>query len=323
MDIKLNESLNQVVVAVIHHGYRDYIPTVLEHCRLNGNLTCLIGSEEKLIPLCDEFYSDSKISLPNYEAFEKKYEHLSYNPESFELLCFKRFYLLQYLVHHKNLPYIWMIDSDVMVMNNLFDFTKNHLIKNNYAACLSTRTQEEYELDTSTHCSFWTRGALDDFVKFLDSLYDGDFTPHLYKKFDHHTQNNLSGGVCDMTALFLWKKNTPFKIFNSASAHLQGLPFIDHNVNLERNYSENEFKLCRKIGIKYIEHQSKNYQSGKVKKVAVRTKSGSVHPVLALHFQGRAKKYLPMFCETYQINYLSYFTYQYYKYYLKLKALLN
>ena len=220
----LIEQSSQVTVAIIHHGYRDYLKSVLVHARENGNFTCLIGSEEKLMPLCDEFYLDSSIDLPRYAEFEKKYIHLSHNPKAFELLCFKRFYLLQYLVHQKDLSHIWMIDSDVLVMENLFEFTENYLLKNHYAASLSTRVQGDMELDSSTHCSFWTKAALDEFVLFLDRLYDSEFTPILLNKFDHHNKNHLDGGICDMTALFLWQKNTPLKVFNSANSHLNGFP---------------------------------------------------------------------------------------------------
>ena len=317
------EQSSQVTVAIIHHGYRDYLKSVLLHARENGNFTCLIGSEEKLMPLCDEFYLDSSIDLPRYAEFEKKYIHLSHNPEAFELLCFKRFYLLQYLVHQKDLSHIWMIDSDVLVMENLFEFTENYLLKNHYAASLSTRVQGDMELDSSTHCSFWTKAALDEFVLFLDRLYDSEFTPILLNKFDHHNKNHLDGGICDMTALYLWQKNTPLKVFNSANSHLNGLPFIDHNVNLERNYADNEFTLAPKIHIKQIEHQKIPQKNLKVKKVAVRSRANQVYPVLALHFSGNSKKYLPLFCQTYAIHSLSYLTYQFYKYVFKIKQLLQ
>ena len=309
-------------MVVIHHGYRPYLKTVLDHSRANGNFTCLIGSEPRLASLCDEFFLDENIVIPGYEAFAKSYTHMSSNPQAFELLCFKRFYLLQHLVHAKNLPYVWMIDSDVLVMENLSNFT-NYFVTECYDASLSTRVQDDLDFDSSTHCSFWTKAALNEFVRFLDHFYDCDITPLLFKKYEHHLKNNIDGGICDMTAMFLWQERTSYKIFNSANSYLHNLPFIDHNMHLDRNYADTEFPLAFKINIKQIELQNIPQKDKKIKKVAVRSISGKVYPVIALHFSGKSKKYLPMFCETYQINYLSYFTYQYYKYYLKLKALFN
>jgi len=317
----LDQHVHQATVAVIHHGFRPYLATVLEHSRQNGNYTCLIGSEPRLKALCDDFFVDDDIQLPKYEAFEKTYQHMSSNPQPFELLCFKRFYLLQHLVHQKNLDHVWMIDSDVLLMENLSEFTQ-YFLSNQYDVSLSTRIQDfPLEFDSCTHCSFWTRDALDDFVSFIDNFYDCEITPLLYQKYEYHVKHHIDGGVCDMTALHLWQKRTSFKVFNSANSYQHGLPFIDHNMHFGRNYDVEDFYIAPRINIKHIEHQAIEQKDRKIKKVAVRTKSGKVYPVIALHFSGKSKKYLPMFCETYRIDAMSYWTYQYYKYFFKVKAL--
>jgi hypothetical protein len=316
----LNTPAPSATVAVIHNGFRPYLTTVLEHARQNGNYTCLIGSEVRLKALCDEFFLDADIKLPQYEAFEKKYQHMSSNPQSFELLCFKRFYLMQYLMHQKNLSHVWMIDSDVLLMENLSELTQ-YLLTNHYEVSLSTKKQEYLDFDSCPHCSFWTKDALDDFVRFIDHLYHSDITQLLYQKYEHHQKNKIDGGICDMTALFLWQERTSFKVFNSANAYQIGLPFIDNNMHLGRNYDVEDFYIAPKINIKHIEHQNIDQKDRKIKKVAVRTKSGQVHPVIALHFSGKSKKYLPMFCATYRIHDKSYWTYQYYKYLFRIRDL--
>lgn len=305
--------INQQAQAVflIHHGKQDYLQIAARASQSSGNQVILIGNDEQTGVLCTAYYDDSLIDLPDYRDFEGQYVHLSSATREFELLCFKRYFYLYAVAKQRGLTHFWMIDSDAIVLKDLSEITNNYLIANQFAAGVSTRHQDQFDWASSPHTSFWTLNGLGDFLNFLKQLYIGPTRTLLNEKYQWHVDNHIPGGICDMTALFLWQKNRE-DICNLARIHLDGLPLFDNNLNEDGNMTRNEFQMVRNVRLKKITHENQAYW-------AYPTSHSNAIPVIALHFQGRAKTCMATFEKSHQITYQSYAAYSFLQYVEKRK----
>lgn len=288
-------------VFVVHNGNQDYLSACLKSSRMNGNYTILIGNDERAAGNAHEFYSDA-IECPEYKMFEENYQHMSSNSAIFELLCFKRYFLLLTVARIKKIEYFWMIDSDVLLLESLDNFTVNYLLKNKYKASLSGQKNtnqypEEYSIGVSPHISFWTIEALENFVNFCLVAYS-DKKDILCLKYRYHVRYKLPGGICDMTILDLWKRDYR-GVFNNATAHLLGFSFYDHNINVSCNYDMDCIPMLRVLGIKKV---GRDGLSCNVWSPSLNIK----FTVGCLHFQGGAKKFMRSFLRYQKTNYILY-----------------
>ena len=203
-----------------------------------------------------------------------------------------------------------MIDSDLVLTADLSKLQQHPLI-NKCEAAFSTPHQEEHVLASSPHCSYWTLRGLEKFIQFLDQLYQGDSRRLLDEKYAYHQAHNIPGGICDMTALYLWQK-TNHNVLNLADAHLHGLPLFDNNLNQTGNCFDHEFEMVGNVHLKKITSQNGHYQ-------AYLSGSNAAVPVAALHFQGTAKACMATFLKTNEITYWAYAPYAFQQYVEKRK----
>lgn len=286
-------------VFVLHHGSASYLRHCLSFSKNSGNRTILVGSDVRFEEKCDEYWDDG-IPLPDYDKFCQYYKHMSTNSEEFELLCFRRYFLMLAVARSKNIDHFWMIDSDILLMESLEPMTR-FLLEGGYKASLTFQeTQREFSWSASAHISFWTVEALANFVEFLCVLYTTDKIHILNEKYRYHVSHNLAGGICDMTALYLWEKERG-DTFNNATAHLHGMALYDHNINCDFNYSDDQFQMVPFLGVKRVKYDGAHC-------VAVR-QNGSTCRIASLHFQGSAKKYMDRFVESKSLSLLPYLSY--------------
>ena len=284
-------------VFIIHHGSQDYLRIAAQFVKKFGNRAILVGNDSVAGQICDQFYEDSQVTLPKYEEFERHYVHMSSATQEFELLCFKRYFYLYAIAKDKGLDHFWMIDSDLVLLSDLATLQKHPLIQNCIAA-FSTPYQDDYALASSPHCSYWTLGGLERFIQFLSQMYQGTSRLLLDKKYAHHQKNNLPGGICDMTALYLWQKNSSNSL-NLSDAHLHGLNLFDNNINHDGNIRPGEFKMIKRINLKKVGGAFPNFH-------VYNSASKDLTPVACLHFQGKAKGYMKHFMHNEVISYRAY-----------------
>jgi len=211
-------------------------------------------------------------------------------PKNQDLLhCFKRFFLLLEYARIMDLQKFWMIDSDVILLKNLLEYA-NEISAGDYVASLSWQNQTDSSMSwsISPHISYWTIDALDDFVNFMIDLFLPKNISKLHQKYYFHLERKIPGGICDMTALYLWVKKG-VKVYNNASSINLKPALFDHNINLSSNYSQDEFKMTPFLGIKKIRWSFKD------RAFYAFHKNGGRINVVALHFQGAAKKYISRF----------------------------
>ncbi len=294
-------------IFLIHHGHQDYLRIAASEAKASGNTVILVGNDIATGQLCDAYYDDATLLLPEYELFEREYEHLSTAPREFELLCFKRHFYLLTVAKLRNLDHFWLIDSDAIILRDLRRITYDFLLPQGYLAGLSTRYQDPMDWASSPHTSFWTLTGLSDFIQFLLTLYRGETRKLLDQKYQWHTQHQIPGGICDMTALYLWQQERKNKIFNLALAHEHGLPFFDNNLNEDGNTARHEFQMVGNVKLKKITSTASHYW--------VNPANGSAPlEVAALHFQGRAKACMATFQHRRSIRYFTYAPYTFRQY---------
>lgn len=285
-------------VFLIHHGSQEYLQIAARVSQASGNKVILIGNDPQTGSLCSAYYDDTQIDLPDYRDFEANYVHLSSASEEFELLCFKRYFYLHAIAKQRGLDHFWMIDSDAVVLQNLCAITRDFLLPQGYCAGVSTKDQNALDWASSPHTSFWTLLGLEDFLSFLKNLYSNKMQPLLSQKYQWHQENNIPGGICDMTALYLWQQGKD-DVCNLAKVHTNGMPLFDNNLNEDGNMWRNEFAMVKNVGLKKIIHKNNAYW-------AIAENTSTEISVAALHFQGRAKGCMAIFEKSQKITYWTY-----------------
>ena len=269
-------------VFLVHKGKADYLDLSLKYSIRFGHKTYLVSNEVSYSDKCDFFIQDN-FDCPEYESFKKNYIHCSSNSEEFELLCFRRYFYLLNAIKKFDIKNFWMIDSDVVLLDSLSSYQK-YLESEGYQASLSIEVGQEngYKWSASPHISFWTKASLESFVEFLRGFYTKELE-NISEKYEYHKLNGMSGGICDMTALYLWARNRQ-KIDSNLLAHHKGFGYFDHNINQQGNDSLEIMKMVPELRVKKVSStQGKSYLS---------LADGLKIRVTCLHFQGGAKQYM-------------------------------
>ena len=179
--------------------------------------------------------------------FKKVYQHFHSGAVPEQLICYLRWFVIKAFMEENLMPCIFHADSDIAVLS---DMSKTYQDRGcPYLGLMTMAHQPEHRLVASGCTSFWTYDALNNFCEYMiDSYKNPDKRKKLENKYKWHTENNISGGVCDMTQLYLFsttaETHSMSKIFNSDNS------CFDDNVNSSENYHADEYEM--QYGIKKI-----------------------------------------------------------------------
>ena len=271
-------------VFLVHQGKADYLELSLKYSIHFGHKTYLISNEESYSDCCDFFIQDN-VHCSEYELFKKSYIHYSSNSKEFELLCFRRYFYLKDAVKKFGIKNFWMIDSDVLLLDSLASY-QDFLKGEGYSCSLSIEEGQENgcKWSASPHISYWTIDSIESFVQFLGSFYTKELK-NIIEKYEYHKVHGISGGICDMTALYLWARNQQ-KIDSNLLAHRKGFGYFDHNINQQGNVSSEQVKMVPQLSVKKVfSIKGRSYLS---------MVDGLKIKLTCLHFQGGAKQYMKM-----------------------------
>ncbi len=271
----------------IHQGYSDYLPFTLRQARATNPDTpiYLLGDADN-----DRFDFLNHIDVSTFSEavtpFNRVYRHRSTNRQAFELACFQRWFLLRAFMEAAGLEAVLVLDSDVLLYTEAATLYNYHIAGHEFGLCIPD-AQEPFRWSAFPHVLYWTRPVIQRFCDFLLDVYTDPkaFTP-FQEKWNYHIKNGLSGGLCDMTALYRF-------------AHAHGLSrtanflnishdtTIDLNLNKAENESPNAYEMAGPL--KRLDWSEAPYPHG----YHLRLK----RPIafLALHCQGAAKAYIPAF----------------------------
>ena len=206
---------------------------------------------------------------------------MSSNPETFELNCFKRFFVISQFIRKHNIDRFVYSDSDILCYVNYSAVAAFR--KYDVGMCVP-QNQDEYRWVANCGVSLWTAATLDSFLDYCTEIYSKRIEL-LEEKWNYHISNGVAGGICDMTLQYLWYAQADeYSKLNLAIASTELGGVVDYNVNSEINYLDNEYQRSKRYGIKAIEfHDGSPYF---VKQDSERVKA------LSIHFLGGAKRWL-------------------------------
>lgn len=212
--------------------------------------------------------------------FSGIYQHLSNNPYEFELRCFQRWYIFLEFMEKQDIHEALICDSDTMLYENFSQFGR----QNPSIICGLNLVHDQNNTIWAAcpHVSYWRREALRDFCAFNNCLYQ-PLDSRLNERWQVHVKENIPGGVCDMTALYLFfcelapeERINLLRIIDNS--------VVDLNMGSSHNYLPKEF-MTRNGRKKLIFRKGQPYGFYIPEQKEVRFK--------ALHCQGCNKWLMP------------------------------
>jgi hypothetical protein len=281
-----------VPIVFIHQGVSPYLEFTLRQARAadpDADIVLLGDASNDRYP----FVRHVDATAPAYAAAAAEvgavYRHLSTNRAAFELGCFERWFRLRAFLQAEDHADVLVLDSDVLLFAPEAAMRRTHF-EGVSLGLAHPRAQPPFGWTTSAHISYWTADRLADFCAFVVRSYAEPAQRARYEeKWEHHVATRAPGGVCDMTALYLYAgevvaEGTSPTFVNLLSVR-DGATF-DLNAGIAENEWPGEYAI--REGLK-----------------AVRFEDG--HPVVrnertqtdvrfhALHLQGHAKARIPAF----------------------------
>ncbi|HGS4441133.1 TPA: hypothetical protein ACMDNB_002768 [Vibrio cholerae] len=261
-----------IPIFIVHKGNQKYLEYSLRSCEQYHDVHLLGDSSNK--NLTDNWCNIEEIESEFILEFDKVYKHMSTNYEWFEKICFYRYiYMYEYAKSNK-IDSFFHCDSDLILLHSLNNI-KLYLDKYS-VALMRPQRQDNFRYTASPHISYWTLDGLKEFIEFFLFTYKNNIGV-LQEKYQYHKSNNLPGGICDMTLLYLYSEYSP-KVFNLFD--LKDIS-LDYNVSSVENYGDCRHKLI--FGVKKIKV---------IKNKLYFVYNDSTKIVLCLHMQGRAKLFM-------------------------------
>ncbi|BAZ52123.1 hypothetical protein NIES4103_47820 [Nostoc sp. NIES-4103] len=272
-----------IPVTIVYFGAKpNYLKFALQSAA-NFNKTVVLIGDQANKDLWKNHWDTTPIECSKYQAFLKNYIHMSTNSQEFEIACFKRFFYLEQWMEKNDIKKAFLLDGDIMTFANYSEQIDSVLLNNCIATLITPENQPYLRFTSSPHFSYWTFEGLKDFTNFCTEAYTNNILNKLQEKYQWHINNNLIGGICDMTLLYLWSEG------NSQVASLNRVindMTVDTNINVSSNYFDNEYrmqfgakKLIFKKGIPYGYNQILNKEI----------------QFLCIHCQGKAKALMKFF----------------------------
>lgn len=276
---------NVIPVVMFHEGCPDYLPYSFESAKRNNKRVILLGDEANK-HLAEEWYDSKSFDMTRFEAFKEVFVNYSTYTEFFAIICFRRYFLMYELMKKLELDRLFVAESDTYTAG---DYSSIKALDGAYAMVSMMADQNvNYSWSACCHSSYWTKEALDDFLTFCYDMFANN-KELLLEKWNYHKANNLAGGVCDMTLVYLWARDKE-NILNSARIIDGGT--IDQNICDRANYRADEYKYNKLCGIK--KYKLKKDTDG-IKRPYLIKQDGALVPVYSIHCSGRGKAAIKYF----------------------------
>ena len=227
---------------------------------------------EKSLELNKKIFKDLLIIKgTDCPVFNNVYKHMCYNNETFERLCFIRFYKILEYVKANNIDKFLYCDSDAVFLKVL-DFEK--ILEDEKCVACRPKEQNKFEDVTGAHFSIWTKDGLEDFCNYIIDVYTNNIDI-LTPKWDWHVKTKTGGGICDMTLMYHWYKGKK-NLYEVAGGT------FDRGIGMPQNNIADEFEMKGSIKkLRNIDNQifGTNYND-------------EIVEFFGLHFQGDKKNYM-------------------------------
>lgn len=290
------EGGNKTPIVFIHKGKIPYYFTLVMRQAHQSNPDSEIVLVTDKNTRVDRFIK--KIKLDGYnkqsETLSSLYQHMSSNTYEFELFCIQRWFVLLELMEKYHMNQVVVCDSDYMQYTNV-----NKIIKMMNKKSLICVPNQQYELSftASAHFSIWHHFHLKRFTLFVKEIYVNNINV-IKKKWVWHQKNNMPGGVCDMSLLYLFYQQNPTFFLNGLVVKAESC--VDQSIKDSNIYQYNNKEYFIKKINRNGRYKDVKWQS---KRPYVRIqKSNEKIWLHGLHCQGDAKYLIYYFFQSQSFN---------------------
>lgn len=244
--------MRDLPVIFVHTGNQKYLKIAIESAVRYANEVHLIGNKENEA-FCSNWCNIDSLQSDLYEMFKKKYVHMSSNAYEFEVMCFKRYFVVYEYLKKISAKCFVMLDSDVLTYVN---YETLPFRGDNVVAASWFGNQDNYKWAICPCVFVANVDALEDFLQFVIKMYSEEHgLEKLKAKMKYHEKNHIAGGICDMTLLYLWMEELimtkKYEIYNNAIVDNDRV--FDHNIQTANGYVNNEFKYDKILKMKKVE----------------------------------------------------------------------
>jgi hypothetical protein len=281
---------------IFHIGDQEYFKKCVEINSLR-NKVYIVGNDTNK----DLFKNNQNVfhyhvkNIDNGEVnrFKRCFVNYSSHDASYEIKCFLRVFYLKQLMLITGINKFFHIDSDCVVFDNISEiFNQNPQITNAYSVQKFCDKTNPHHMVGCIHNGLMSLKLCDVFIQLCYDIYENKSKLYLIQnKINYHKQNNLGGGICDMT--FFWliysEKLCEIHDLNDIIVFENENCAFDHNVNIDYGFlGDGTYKMTNNIKKIIIKDE---------KKYAI-SNSDEMIRLLSIHYAGGAKRIL----ETLQIN---------------------
>ena len=283
-----------VNVIMIHRGYSKYLERNIEITSKNNKIF-LIGDkslqhlEKKYNNL--EFYDlNNYLNTKEIINYEKSFINYSTNSYEFEWFCFIRLFIIKKFLSENKLKNVFHLDSDNILLRNINEINFESEIA--YSVPLY---QNEYRMSANI-----CHGLINyEYCAAFEDIYVGIYVDRskfylIEKKILYHKQNNISGGICDMTLHYL--------IYQSGKLKIQNLVFPVLDLNEDLNYFVEDINSPEGPQAKVNFEQKKGLNKIHNGMYIYNIYDKEYYKIVNIHFQGKSKKHLNIFTK-YKLKY--------------------
>lgn len=262
---------NNIPLIVIHKGKQDYLKACVSSIEKYHDIYLLGNQDNKTFT--KNWIEFDSLKNNYFDMFDDVYQHMSTNSPAFEKICFHRYLAMYEFAKLSNFDEFIHCDSDIVLLADCQPIFKK--LSSYGAAFFIPKNQENLRMTASPHFSYWKIDVLKDFIEFFIRAYQMD-SSELHRKHKYHQNNNVPGGICDMTLLYLFSQGRN-DIYNLLDDDCY---YLNFNVStVEHNGLDREDII---FNHKYNVSKDTLYYNDK----------GNLKKVLFLHMQGRAKKFI-------------------------------
>lgn len=259
-----------VPIVYVHSGNQKYLRCAIKSAQNVGEETFLIGDNSNR-NLCEKWVDAQEFEDNEYKRFQKVYVHMSTNSEKFEMACFRRYFSLKRFMEKYSILKCIMLDSDILLEKKITDIAS---IANSDVAFSVPSSQKKYDWVASPHVFVCTYQLLCEFIEFIIDTYTNNIEI-LKQKYKFHLKNNIKGGICDMTLMFLWSQKVKYtNLYNCSEL------FFDHTLQEKQG-----MKFDKVLNMKKIYRLDGN--------LGFLDEQGSFVCTAIMHFQGSTKSVMP------------------------------
>jgi len=203
-------------VCIFHIGYKKYVE---ENIKITSktNKIYLIG--DKSIKFLEKYenveYVDAEqfMETEKINFYKKHFKNFMSNapPNWIEWLWMCGIFTIQLFLQKYNLNHIFHIDSDCILLKNI----NNYPFKQDIAYCINQNYENKYRMSSSIHCGLLDKKFCLEFEKIYNDLYINKSKFKLIEeKINYHKNNNIPGGIINMTIFYLMQNENNIKIDN-------------------------------------------------------------------------------------------------------------